>query len=43
VPFLGKMGFEAAKADLLDEHSEDLSDPGRRRGVNGLSAEGVQG
>ena len=37
------MGFEMAEADLLDEHGQDLSDPGRRRRVDALSTEGVQG
>lgn len=32
-----------AEADLLDEHGQDLSDPGRRRRVDALSTEGVQG
>jgi len=30
VPLLGELGDEPAKADLLDEHGEDVTDPGCR-------------
>jgi hypothetical protein len=42
MPLLGEMGLEAAEADELDEHGENLAHPRRRGRLDTLRTKGVQ-
>ena len=42
-PFFCEVRLYTSKSDVLDKHSDDFSDTGRRRRTYSLRAKGVQG